>query len=165
MSADIRLTKIKLGNNADTSKNFLISVPDVADGTLTITRESGTSLLSIDTSGRIALTTTVYDSGTNGNGTWVRYVDGTMMCTTSISGSKSGSVYTGGLYRYDFGVWTYPQAFIGTPVISSTSSDQLVTGFQSYANMSSTTVQLYHWTSSTTVTSSLFIPVAIGRWK
>jgi len=54
MSAQLNLTTVKLGNNADTSKNFLISVPSVADGTLTITRESDSrQSLAIDINGRI----------------------------------------------------------------------------------------------------------------
>ena len=53
MAAQLNLTTVKLGNNADTSKNFLIQVPSVADGTLTISRENGSqTVLSIDTAGR-----------------------------------------------------------------------------------------------------------------
>jgi hypothetical protein len=40
MSAQLSLTKIKLGTSGTTSNNFIISVPDTADGTLTISRES-----------------------------------------------------------------------------------------------------------------------------
>lgn len=42
--ADLNLRSIKLGDNADASKNFVIEVPLVADGTLTIKREDGTLL-------------------------------------------------------------------------------------------------------------------------
>lgn len=42
--SQLSLKKIKLGDNADTSKNFLISVPAVADGTLSLTKESGALL-------------------------------------------------------------------------------------------------------------------------
>ena len=44
MSAELYLTKIKLGDNADLSKNFVISVPAVADGTISLTKENGTLL-------------------------------------------------------------------------------------------------------------------------
>lgn len=53
MTAQLNLTTVKLGNNADTSKNFLISVPAIADGTLTITRENGTAIANIDTAGKV----------------------------------------------------------------------------------------------------------------
>ena len=49
----IAVKKVKLGDNADTSKNFLIEVPAVADGTLTIKRESGAPVLSIAADGTI----------------------------------------------------------------------------------------------------------------
>lgn len=47
----IAVKKIKLGDNVDLSKNFLIEVPSVADGTLTIKREDGTAVLSIAADG------------------------------------------------------------------------------------------------------------------
>ena len=53
--SQLSLKKIKLGDNADTSKNFVISVPAVADGTLTIERENGTDVLTIDASGFVGL--------------------------------------------------------------------------------------------------------------
>lgn len=46
---------VKLGDNADTSKNFLIKVPAVADGTLKIQRENGTDVLSIDANGKVTV--------------------------------------------------------------------------------------------------------------
>lgn len=51
--SQLSLKKIKLGDNADLSKNFVISVPAVADGTLTIERENGTDVLTIDSAGNI----------------------------------------------------------------------------------------------------------------
>ena len=42
--SQLSLKKIKLGDNADLSKNFVISVPAVADGTLSLTKENGTLL-------------------------------------------------------------------------------------------------------------------------
>lgn len=53
MSGTLNLKKIKLGDNADTSKNFVISVPAVADGTLTIERENGTDVLTVDAAGKV----------------------------------------------------------------------------------------------------------------
>ena len=52
----LALRQIQLGDNADTSKNFVISVPAVADGTLTIERENGTDVLKIDASGKVTCT-------------------------------------------------------------------------------------------------------------
>lgn len=46
---------IKLGDSADTSKNFLISVPATPDGSLTIERENGTDVLTVDASGKVVI--------------------------------------------------------------------------------------------------------------
>ena len=54
----LALRQIQLGDNADTSKNFVISVPAVADGTLVIGRGNGTDVLSIAADGKVTLTPT-----------------------------------------------------------------------------------------------------------
>jgi len=54
-SGQLNLRTVKLGDNADASKNFLIQVPAVADGTLTISRENGTHILDIDAAGRMTV--------------------------------------------------------------------------------------------------------------
>lgn len=46
---------VKLGDSADSSKNFLISVPSVPDGTLTIERESGTDVLKVAAAGGVSI--------------------------------------------------------------------------------------------------------------
>ena len=48
----LALRQIQLGDNADTSKNFVISVPAVANGTLVIERGNGTDVLSIAADGK-----------------------------------------------------------------------------------------------------------------
>ena len=53
---NLELRQIQLGDNADTSKNFVISVPAVADGTLTIERENGTDVLTVDAAGKLSFT-------------------------------------------------------------------------------------------------------------
>ena len=40
----VRTKRIRLGDNADTAKNFVISVPAVADGTISLTKENGALL-------------------------------------------------------------------------------------------------------------------------
>lgn len=49
----IAVKKVKLGDSGSPANNFLIEVPAVADGTLTIKRENGAAVLSIDANGRL----------------------------------------------------------------------------------------------------------------
>ena len=51
--SQLSLKKIKLGDNADLSKNFVISVPAVADGTLTIERENGADIITVAANGAV----------------------------------------------------------------------------------------------------------------
>lgn len=56
MTTKINGNQIQLGDNADTSKNFIISVPATPDGTLSIARESGGSVVEIDANGKVTCT-------------------------------------------------------------------------------------------------------------
>ena len=44
---------IKLGASLDTSQNFVFEVPAIPDGTLTIKRESGAAVATIDAAGKV----------------------------------------------------------------------------------------------------------------
>jgi len=52
-TGQLNLRTVKLGDNADTSKNFLIQVPAVADGSLSIQTESGVPVFSRSAAGVI----------------------------------------------------------------------------------------------------------------
>lgn len=51
--SELNIKKVRLGSNADTSKNFVIKVPAVADGTLVIERENGTDIITINSTGNL----------------------------------------------------------------------------------------------------------------
>lgn len=53
MAGQVNVSRVRLGDNPDTTKNFIIKVPAVADGTLTIERESGPVVLSVDAAGNV----------------------------------------------------------------------------------------------------------------
>jgi hypothetical protein len=109
----IAVKKVKLGDNADLSKNFLIEVPAVADGTLTIKRENGANVLSIGANGKAVIpgvvgtvaqvggvpTGQVVERGSNANGEYVRFADGTQICTGAVGAGSS------------FFTWTFPASF------------------------------------------------------
>lgn len=52
---NLSLTSIKLGDSATPANNFIISVPDIPDGTLTIERGDGTDVLTIDAAGKVVM--------------------------------------------------------------------------------------------------------------
>lgn len=79
--------------------NTTIRIWQRSGGTLTTT--AGTSV----TSG-------IYDSGTNANGSWIRFTDGTMQCWGSTAGGSINTAYT--TYFYFSANANLPQSFIDT---------------------------------------------------
>ena len=51
----LALRQIQLGDNADSTKNFVIGVPAVADGTLVIKRGNGTVVFKIEANGTVTI--------------------------------------------------------------------------------------------------------------
>jgi len=51
--SQLKVKEVLLGDNADPSKNFVISTPAIADGTLSIKRQDGTNVLSIAADGKV----------------------------------------------------------------------------------------------------------------
>lgn len=68
--------------------------------------------------------TSVVASGSNSNGNWVRYYDGTQICWREVAttGLTVSSIGRQGItiYYYVAGAWTYPATFSATPSIHAT---------------------------------------------
>jgi len=114
----------------------------------------------------------IVESGSNSNGEYTKFADGTMICLITqirvCNGLGSGSLTD--MYRsfpYD---WTFPVSFVGTPVLSSSVkiNSPGPNGFvvsnlgQMITSTSVTNVQMFRGTNvSDTETCHL---QAIGRW-
>jgi hypothetical protein len=62
-----------------------------------------------------SLPTQIYDSGSNANGSWIRYTDGTMMCWNRFAdGGYNGSTGASAVMIYREITWTFPQQFADT---------------------------------------------------
>lgn len=55
MTTKVNGNQIQLGDDADTSKNFIISVPATPDGTLSISRMSGEAVIIVETDGSLTI--------------------------------------------------------------------------------------------------------------
>ena len=78
-----------------------------------------------------SLPTQVYDSGSNANGSWIRYTDGTMICY------EVGTIYyplnivtATNFYASALITRTFPQAFISNPSLITSVGQQSVYGYQ-----------------------------------
>lgn len=64
----------------------------------------------------------IVSSGSNANGRWTKFADGTMICTKKWSGTVNVATAWGNMYesasRVDFGNWA--QEFYDVPIVAST---------------------------------------------
>lgn len=103
----------------------------------------------------------IYDSGSNANGNWIKWADGTMQCWGLFPGSTSDPI------------WTFPQAFISTPSFwgncqsGAGGSPTVLLAIYS-TSVSTTSVQTRTRSQNGAVTAALggdFSFFAIGKWK
>lgn len=104
------------------------------------------------------------ERGTNANGYYTRFADGTQICWVKIAPSAAiGTAFLGGYKSADFN-WTFPASFVGTPVVSGApeGNSAFSMGFNT-SGASSTKVYFTAITSqaATGLTGSL---LAVGRW-
>ena len=59
----------------------------------------------------------IVESGSNSNGNYIKYVDGTMICYKQISGNSNLALWGGSIYYSDTEAGTFPQSFISTPAV------------------------------------------------
>lgn len=176
----LNLKNIQLGDNPDPSKNFVLSVPAVADGTLSIKRQDGTNVLSVDATGKAVIpgvvgtvaqvggvpTGQVIESGSNANGAYVRFADGTQIChhtkegTVPIAGSATA--------QYD---WIFPAVFSGSAqntvrmfAIANPSESQDIYGAVYHNGSSQTSGSIVFRNGANGQQLQNIWSIAIGRW-
>lgn len=105
----------------------------------------------------------VIQRGSNGNGEFVRFADGTQICTNEINGSGTTTA-AGSLYTSGDDTWTFPQAFTSATGLTVTAA---VTATGRWINVSavtaSTATTRQYNTSSSAGTPTIRL-MAIGRW-
>nr|WP_237681217.1 hypothetical protein [Agrobacterium tumefaciens] len=112
----------------------------------------------------------IIESGSNANGYYVRYADGTQICTliSDLTSEAWTTGYGAAFYRPTTGAdWTFPAAFSAPPALSgsgSAASGPIIIEF--YGTVSSTSVTITPYaTSSLGAGAAKFVRVtAIGRW-
>ena len=114
----------------------------------------------------------IVESGNNANGNYIKYIDGTMICTRNIEISNASASSTwGSLYYYsDSTSYSFASEFISTPIIQKTfvATDSVGAILGDYGNSNVTTANFKGITlirpSSGNITGNIYV-TAIGRWK
>ncbi len=104
----------------------------------------------------------VVERGANANGGYVRFADGTQICTRSDLAAGNASMADGALFRSADVAWTYPMAFAEAPVVSGGAGD---TDAWLAPGTPGTTACTLRVKSSVTKAAALTLRVmAQGRW-
>jgi hypothetical protein len=107
----------------------------------------------------------IIDSGNNENGNWIKYVDGTMICSGYIIVDEAIDITAGALYRTNVQVGTFPEAFIESPTVVLT--PRAAINFAYLVNAPTTTnFQFFAlaYTSQSSASRRVYY-IAIGKWK
>ncbi len=109
----------------------------------------------------------VIERGSNSNGDYVKFADGTLICTGSRVGALSTNQYAGvtNLRAAEY-TWFFPAPFLaGTvPSIAGHGGDQSYAGWLGAAGLTATQCNVVYFTATVSPTAFLY-PIAIGRWR
>ena len=105
----------------------------------------------------------VIERGSNSNGEYVRFADGTQICTHLISVGEP-TISSGGVFRSPSVTWTFPAAFVANPRgLSASEASSAVMGANIRASSATTaSVNIITWQSFASSRSANVM--AIGRW-
>ena len=110
----------------------------------------------------------IVESGSNANGSWVKFADGTMICTLNITVTDQAINRSYGSLYWGSRTWSFPAAFIEKPAVSC-GMFKWGTGM-SWGNVSGITTTYATLVGidiaiRDTGTSTEIHAIAIGRWK
>lgn len=159
-------SKVRLVYEGTTTGTKTITVPEVnarmvTDNTTAYDNDTSTFIANTLTSGAII------ERGSNANGSYVKYADGTLICSlaTFVSDQAIATAY-GALFT-GTRTWTFPHVFSSTPVASNqgkwgTGSSWNTSGG---ANTTGVTFIFLDNVSRAVGTNTYLNYIAIGRWK
>ena len=145
-----------------------------ADGSVIGTAAAANILGTVSATGtypNLVPTGAIMEAGSNANGQYVKYADGTMICThafsvTAETGVANAFGTTAGTMYFKDTTWTYPAAFAVRPRVSSGGDGDRTGGFTDVTGSMINTTSATHrvWRTNTSVAQSVTV-IAIGRWK
>lgn len=178
----IQTKTVRLGDSGTLANNFELSVPAVPDGTLTLQRQDGTDVLAVNAAGKVVIpgvvgivsqsggipTGQIIERGSNANGNFIKFADGTLVCYRSDSVTTPIDLITASAGWFFGGLTvTFPETFIstgGVAVMHTSSSGGVITTY-GVVSISTTNATLRFMTGTSSAAVPHFISyVAIGRW-
>lgn len=109
----------------------------------------------------------IVESGSNENGSWVKFADGTMICRHTITTNEQNTTA-----HYQNSTWNYPIAFIEIPTVIATPNNWSTNAVMIKVNPRATLCSVLQQHLNTTGTLAFLDRVgdevnlvAIGKWK
>lgn len=107
----------------------------------------------------------IIERGSNSNGNFIAFADGTLVCWIVFSASPGVTQYVPGINATSPG-WTFPSGFQGgIPSVSVSGGDSANPGWASASEASATGVTLTYYTRSAAPSLVVMQAVAVGRWR
>lgn len=104
----------------------------------------------------------VIEQGSNANGRWVKFADGTMQCIRDSLSVSNVNIAEGNIFRSSSKTWTYPATFNEAPVVSGAADDLACWLTMATPGTASAAVRIK--SAASTASSVNFRLVAHGRW-
>jgi hypothetical protein len=106
----------------------------------------------------------IVERGSGANGEYVKYADGTMICTLTDTTSPNSNTALGNIFQSSaVRTWTFPATFAANPVVSVTVQNAARWGTASTISTTAMTYSHFSATTSASTTQVTFL-TAIGRW-
>lgn len=144
------------------------NLSDVADANTSADNigayRKGTILGTVSQSGGVP-TGAIIEYGSNANGEYIKYADGTMICWADISsGSLAISTAFLGGFRSDGQTWTFPAEFSDTPKVSISPTSLTAFGVAPASRITTSATFVYTAVTSQGSSARSATAIAIGRW-
>ena len=153
----------------DTASDVVLTVPagdgDLVSETATDKAFKQSNILgTVSQSGGVP-TGAIIERGSNANGEFVRYADGTMICSFGTPTNINTSTAIGSVAKSSTQTISFPANFIAAPQISATATiGGQANGFGvSLGNIGTSSVQFFCWGVNTSQSAAVRFNV-IGRW-
>ena len=103
-------------------------------------------------------------SGSNANGSWIKFDDGTMICYNTYSNTINITSGYEGVYYGNTGTITFPIKFANRPILFTQTN--LAGGGFTYYGYNDTSFSGFVWKTQSKSSASVDVYwLAIGRWK
>ncbi|RYJ63257.1 hypothetical protein [Pseudomonas songnenensis] len=108
----------------------------------------------------------IIERGSNANGEYVRFADGTQICWRNNAESLTVDSVNGNLFRSSVeGTWMYPAAFSAAYPISGAAAPETPAARWASYLAGTTSLTYRHWGGTTSPTIVATAVIAIGRWR